>query len=109
MSINKPKTEWHYMRDRLVKRYNNKALGNFLAARIGKAIKKRDAHNDCLSHFRIAEESNYEEVQEYYEIKEDGCCGSYDGKLTFYERKRFLKIIPYTKKRVFLFGFNYGH
>lgn len=57
-----------------------------------------------ISHFRVHEKGllNTASRIEYQQTKNDGCCGSVDEEVTFIDRKT-------GKKRVFMFGFNYGH
>lgn len=52
---------------------------------------------ECQDNFRYANPENQEEMHEYEDIKDGGCCGSHDVELKC------------SDGTVLWYGFNYGH
>lgn len=79
-------------------------LGNWLARRMGKALKGMD----CISNFSIEELPSegalidnilgWRRLKRHSEIRSSGCCGSVD-----------VELHHYRSGRRFAFGFNHGH
>jgi len=93
-------TNWYERRKISLQERYGKKEGAFLTARIAKL--HRQNTDPCKDNERIAVESDIAEMRRYEEQRGHGCCGFSDNKFEFVEYDT-------GKKKVFWYGFNYGH
>lgn len=71
-------------------------IGPWLARRLAAVVRRID--DPCMSHFRVCDLADAQEVSDYNDIVASGCCGSVDQEFHHYKTDR-----------KFMVGFNFGH
>lgn len=93
-------TRWYEIRKKKLQEKYGLREGLFLVNRIA-AIHRKNS-DPCKDNERMALESDPRQMAIYKDRRSHGCCGFSDSKLEFY-------CYNTGEKKVFWYGFNYGH